>query len=184
MSAAATAALEQSAQERARRTAAEFDLRRLSPEFLDDPYPTYRALRQFDPIHRMPDGSCFLARYDDCLAVYRDVDTWSSDKRLFHILPTTCSTTPYTASLRRPAPHAGAPAACARVHPAGHARAAAHRALVDPLLGAATRGRSISFPVRRRHSGSAHRRHAGIPQDERGRCAAGRSPSSARASQC
>jgi cytochrome P450 len=82
VSAAAAAASGQSAEVRARRTAAEFDLRRLSAEFLDDPYPTYRALRQFDPIHRMPDGSYFLTRYDDCLAVYRDVDTWSSDKRL------------------------------------------------------------------------------------------------------
>ena len=29
----------------------------------------------------MPDGSYFLSRYDDCAAVYRDPDTWSSDKR-------------------------------------------------------------------------------------------------------
>ena len=43
----------------------------LSAEFLDDPYPTYRALREFDPIHRMSDGSYFLTRYDDCLADYR-----------------------------------------------------------------------------------------------------------------
>jgi len=61
---------------------ANFDLRHLSAEFLDDPYPTYRALREFDPIHRMPDGSYFLTRYDDCLAVYRDPQTWSSDKKL------------------------------------------------------------------------------------------------------
>jgi cytochrome P450 len=65
-----------------REAAAEFDLRRLSPAFLDDPYPTYRALRQFDPIHRMPDGSYFLTRYADCLAVYRDAATWSSDKKV------------------------------------------------------------------------------------------------------
>lgn len=57
-----------------------FDLRRLSAEFLDDPYPTYRALREHDPVHRMADGSYFLSRYDDCLAVYRDTTTWSSDK--------------------------------------------------------------------------------------------------------
>jgi len=62
--------------------AGDFDLRRLSAEFFEDPYPTYRALRQFDPIHRMPDGSYFLTRYDDCLAVYRDAATWSSDKKL------------------------------------------------------------------------------------------------------
>jgi len=62
--------------------AAGFDLKKLSPEFLEDPYPTYRALRQFDPVHRMPDGSYFLTRYDDCLAVYRDTETWSSDKKI------------------------------------------------------------------------------------------------------
>jgi len=31
-------------------------------------------------VHRMPDGSYFLSRYDDCAAVYRDPETWSSDK--------------------------------------------------------------------------------------------------------
>jgi cytochrome P450 len=61
---------------------ADFDLKHLSAEFLDDPYPTYRALREFDPIHRMSDGTHFLTRYDDCLAVYRDPQTWSSDKKL------------------------------------------------------------------------------------------------------
>ena len=57
-----------------------FDLRRLDPAFLDDPFPVYRALREHDPVHRMPDGSYFLSRYDDCAAVYRDHETWSSDK--------------------------------------------------------------------------------------------------------
>src|ERR1700722_2579263 len=66
----------------ARGAAADFDVRKLTPEFLENPYPTYRALRQFDPIHLMPDGSYFLTRYDDCLAVYRDTETWSSDKKL------------------------------------------------------------------------------------------------------
>jgi cytochrome P450 len=65
-----------------RALAAGFDLKKLSAEFLDDPYPTYRALRRFDPIHAMPDGSYFLSRYDHCLAVYRDTETWSSDKKL------------------------------------------------------------------------------------------------------
>jgi cytochrome P450 len=62
--------------------AVDFDLRRLKPEFFDNPYPTYRALREFDPVHLMPDGSYFLTRYDDCLAVYRDAQTWNSDKKL------------------------------------------------------------------------------------------------------
>src|SRR6202047_1393508 len=61
---------------------ARFDLKTLSAEFLVDPHPMYRALRQLDPVHRMADGSYFLTRYDDCLAVYRDTETWSSDKKL------------------------------------------------------------------------------------------------------
>jgi cytochrome P450 len=59
-----------------------FDIRKLSPEFLENPYPTYRALRERDPVHRMPDGSYFLTRYDDCLEVYHDTATWSSDKKV------------------------------------------------------------------------------------------------------
>src|SRR6266851_2705695 len=65
-----------------RAAAAAFDIKRLEPRFLDDPYPLYRALREHDPVHRMPDGSYFLSRYDDCAAVYRDVATWSSDKKV------------------------------------------------------------------------------------------------------
>ncbi|HXZ02616.1 MAG TPA: cytochrome P450 [Stellaceae bacterium] len=65
-----------------RAAALAFDLKRLEPRFLDDPYPLYRALREHDPIHRMPDGSFFLSRYEDCVAVYRDAETWSSDKRI------------------------------------------------------------------------------------------------------
>jgi cytochrome P450 len=63
-----------------RATALAFDLKRLDAAFLDDPFPVYRALREHDPVHRMPDGSYFLSRYDDCAAVYRDPETWSSDK--------------------------------------------------------------------------------------------------------
>ncbi len=63
-----------------RRAALAFDLKRLERRFLDDPYPLYQALREHDPIHPMPDGSYFLARYEDCAAVYRDPLTWSSDK--------------------------------------------------------------------------------------------------------
>src|SRR6184192_4246630 len=62
--------------------AAAFDLKHLDRAFLDDPYPTYRALREYDPIHRMPDGTYFLTRYDDLVDVYRDARTWSSDKKI------------------------------------------------------------------------------------------------------
>ncbi|MEQ9334671.1 cytochrome P450 [Thalassobaculum sp.] len=63
--------------------AAGFDLAALDRDFLDDPYPTYRALREHDPVHRMPDGSVFLARYADCLAVYRDRRLLSDKTREF-----------------------------------------------------------------------------------------------------
>src|SRR5262247_10637 len=65
-----------------REAALRFDIKRLDASFLDDPFPVYRALREHDPVHRMPDGSYFLSRYDDCAAVYRDPETWSSDKKI------------------------------------------------------------------------------------------------------
>lgn len=58
-----------------------FDLRALPDAFFDDPYPTYDALRCYEPIRRMPDGSLFLSRHTDLLSVYRDVAAFSSDKR-------------------------------------------------------------------------------------------------------
>jgi hypothetical protein len=57
-----------------------FDLRALPPEFYDDPYPTWRALRRRSPVHRLPDGSWFLTRHADLFAIYRDTATFSSDK--------------------------------------------------------------------------------------------------------
>ena len=59
-----------------------FDLARLSQAFLDDPYLTYRALREHAPVHKLPDGSIFLTRYDDLAQVYHDSATWSSDKKV------------------------------------------------------------------------------------------------------
>ncbi len=65
-----------------RELALAFDLRRIGPDFLDDPYPTYRLLREHDPVHRSPDGSWFLTRYQDLAAVYREHARFSSDKRI------------------------------------------------------------------------------------------------------
>src|SRR5947209_19129982 len=77
------AAMPRSAQPSALREAAlGFDLKRLDPAFLANPYPLYRALREYDPVHRMPDGSYFLSRYDDCLSVYREHGVWRSDKHI------------------------------------------------------------------------------------------------------
>src|SRR3712207_7530471 len=49
-----------------------FDLAALPPAFLDDPFPTYRALRGHAPVKRMPDGSLFLTRWADLDRVYRE----------------------------------------------------------------------------------------------------------------
>jgi hypothetical protein len=57
-----------------------FDLTALPAAFYDNPYPIYRALREHDPIHALPSGGYFLTRYADCVAVYKDTTTFSSDK--------------------------------------------------------------------------------------------------------
>ena len=67
---------------RAADIAAEFDLRHLPADFLANPYPVYAALRRTEPVRRMPDGSYFLTRHADLMAVYRDAATFSSDKRV------------------------------------------------------------------------------------------------------
>src|SRR6201992_145549 len=65
----------------ARDLAAGFDLEKLTPEFYANPYPTYRALRENDPVKRMPNGSYFLTRYDDLVAAYKNTRAFSSDKK-------------------------------------------------------------------------------------------------------
>jgi cytochrome P450 len=65
-----------------RSAALAFDLRALPASFYEDPFPTYHRLRRWDPVHRCPDGSYFLTRYDDVVAVYQDHHRFSSDKRV------------------------------------------------------------------------------------------------------
>jgi cytochrome P450 len=67
---------------RVREIAASFDLRALPPDFYANPYPVYARLRDTEPVRRMPDGSYFLTRYADLVAVYRDAQTFSSDKKV------------------------------------------------------------------------------------------------------
>ncbi len=44
-----------------------------------DPYPTYRALREHDPVHFSPKAGCFcLSRYDDAVFVLRSPELFSS----------------------------------------------------------------------------------------------------------
>jgi cytochrome P450 len=65
----------------ARELAAHFDIEKLTPAFYADPYPTYRALREHEPVKRMPNGSWFLTRYDDLVSAYKNTKLFSSDKK-------------------------------------------------------------------------------------------------------
>ncbi len=67
---------------RAGQIAASFDLRDLPPDFYASPYPVYDVLREMEPIRRMPDGSYFMTRHADLVAVYRDAAHFSSDKKV------------------------------------------------------------------------------------------------------
>lgn len=62
-----------------RDTALSFDLNSIGPEFVADPFPVYRALREQAPVHRMSDGTYFLSRYDDVVQAFKH-PAMSSDK--------------------------------------------------------------------------------------------------------
>ena len=61
----------------------DFDLNAISPSFIENPYPTIDILRQESPVHENPDGSVYLTRYQDCLAVYRSRDMLSDKTEAF-----------------------------------------------------------------------------------------------------
>ena len=64
----------------ARAAAAAFDLRHLDADFYADPYPVYRALREHEPVKRLPDGGVLLTRWADCVQVYKNAALYASDK--------------------------------------------------------------------------------------------------------
>ena len=66
-----------------RTLAREFQLARVPPAFLDDPYPYYAALREHDPVHELEGGGVFLSRYDDVMDVYRNPHALSDKKAEF-----------------------------------------------------------------------------------------------------
>lgn len=57
-----------------------FTLAGAGEAFVDDPYPTYAALRERSPVHAIGPSSWLLTRYGDVLAAYRE-PTLSSDKQ-------------------------------------------------------------------------------------------------------
>jgi cytochrome P450 len=68
--------------DRAHEIAQTLDLRALPADFLNNPYQVYAVLREAEPFKRMPDGSYFLTRHADLVAVYRDAKVFSSDKQV------------------------------------------------------------------------------------------------------
>jgi len=60
-----------------------FDLNAIGAEFIENPYPTLATLRHERPAHYNSDGSVFLTRYEDCLAVYRSRDMLSDKTEYF-----------------------------------------------------------------------------------------------------
>jgi len=59
-----------------------FDLRDLPDVFYENPFPIYRQIRERTPVRTMPDGSLFLTRHRDLGRIYRDTETFSSDKKI------------------------------------------------------------------------------------------------------
>ena len=47
----------------------------MDPEFVADPYPHYRKLRDDDPVHRSLVGALLVTRYDDVHNVLRNPNT-------------------------------------------------------------------------------------------------------------
>lgn len=74
-------ALRSAAEER--EVARGFQLTRLPPDFIDDPYAYYAMLRRHDPVHALEGGGVFLTRYEDVVAVYRDAHASSDKKKEF-----------------------------------------------------------------------------------------------------
>ena len=58
-----------------------FDIQSIDKDFLENPFPTYKLLRENDPVHRNPDGTYFLTRYDDVVKAFRH-PAMSSDKKI------------------------------------------------------------------------------------------------------
>jgi cytochrome P450 len=63
------------------RLARDFDLRHLPAGFYENPFPYYAALRQHEPVKRLPGGGYFLTRYRDVEFVYKNPKLFSSDKK-------------------------------------------------------------------------------------------------------
>jgi cytochrome P450 len=61
----------------------EIEQRLVADEHVQDPYPTYRMLRRYSPVHWSESGGCWLlSRYEDVAQSLRDPSTFSSSGRV------------------------------------------------------------------------------------------------------
>ena len=59
----------------------------VSREFMEDPYPTLRRLREEDPVHWSDSiGGWVLTRYDDIVTTFKDVSHFSNEGRLAKVV--------------------------------------------------------------------------------------------------
>ncbi|HCP00308.1 MAG TPA: cytochrome P450 [Rhodospirillaceae bacterium] len=118
----------------------DFDLYAPPAEFYESPYPYYKALREFDPVHENADGSFYLTRYEDVRRVYRTKGMTSDKTEMFtkkygpgplleqHTTSMLFSDPPYHTRIRNLLRHAFTPRALKQLE---------HRVvdLVDNLIG-------------------------------------------------
>ena len=57
-----------------------FDIKSPPKGFVENPYPIYAALRREAPVLEQPDGSFLVSSYQALDRIYRDTETFSSDK--------------------------------------------------------------------------------------------------------
>lgn len=67
---------------KARQAAREFDLTQLPADFIDNPYPYYHALREYESCKWQPGDSVLITRYADLESVYKQAKLFSSDKKM------------------------------------------------------------------------------------------------------
>jgi cytochrome P450 len=60
-----------------------FDLHAIGLDFIENPFPILRTLREHDPVHRNPDGSVYLTRHADLVKVYHSRAMLSDKRREF-----------------------------------------------------------------------------------------------------
>lgn len=58
-----------------------FDIKSPPEGFTDNPYPIYATLRREAPVLEQPDGSFVVSSYQALDRIYRDTETFSSDKK-------------------------------------------------------------------------------------------------------